>query len=85
MTRLAVSVDGQTEEEFVKESLAPHLQSRNVYTSPVLIGRARRRMRGGVDVTVDRLASEIQHLRSSFDAVTSVVSETMAAGCRTNL
>lgn len=73
MIRLAVSVEGQTEEEFVKESLASHLQSRNVYTTPVLIGRARRRITGGGDVTVDRLANEMRYLTSSFDAVTSLV------------
>ena len=85
MIRLAVSVEGQTEEEFVKESLASLLHSRNGYTSPVLIGRARRRIRCGVDVTVGRLSSEMRHLRSSFDAVISMVSETKAAGCRTKL
>lgn len=73
MIRLAVSVEGQTEEEFVEKSLAPHLQSRNVFTNPVLIGRARRPIKGGGDVTVDRLANEMRYLRKSFDAVTSLV------------
>ena len=73
MTRLAVSVEGQTEEEFVKESLAMHLQGRGVYATPVLLGRARRRVQGGGNVTIDRLAKEMRHLRSSFDAVTSLV------------
>ena len=73
MIRLAVSVEGQTEEEFVNESLAPHLRRSDVYATPVLIGRARRRARGGGNVTVDRLAREIRHLRRSFDAVTSLV------------
>ena len=73
MTRLAISVEGETEEEFVNESLAAHLKSRGIYPTPVLIGRARRRVRGGGNVTIDRLANEMRHLRHSFDAVTSLV------------
>ena len=73
MTRLAISVEGETEEEFVKEALATHLQSRGIYATPVLLDRARRRVQGGGNVTIDRLASEMRHLRHSFDAVTSLV------------
>lgn len=73
MIGLAVSVEGQTEEEFVNESLAPHLRRSNVYVTPVLIGRARRRVRGGGHVTIERLAREMRHLSWSFDAVTSLV------------
>ena len=73
MIRLAVSVEGETEEEFVNESLAPHLRHRDIYVQPVLIGRARRSVRGGGNVSIDRLASEMRHLRRSFDAVTSLV------------
>ena len=73
MTRLAISVEGQTEEEFVKESLAAHLQSRGIYVQPILIHRARRRVQGGGNVTVDGLAKEMRHLLLSHDAVTSLV------------
>ena len=73
MTRLAISVEGETEEEFVKEALTIHLQSRGIYATPVLLGRARRRGQGGGNVTIDRLATEMRHLRHSFDAVTSLV------------
>ena len=73
MARLAISVEGETEEEFVKEALTIHLQSRGIYATPVLLGRARRRRQGGGNVTIDRLAREMQHLRNSFDAVTSLV------------
>lgn len=73
MTRLAISVEGHTEEEFVKESLAAHLEPRGIYATPVLIGRARRRVQGGGNVSIDRLASEMRYLRGSFDAVTSLV------------
>ena len=73
MIRLAVSVEGQTEEEFVNESLVPHLRRGEVYATPVLIGRARRPVRGGGHGTIDRLAREMRHLSRSFDAVTSLV------------
>ncbi len=73
MTRLAISVEGETEEEFVKGSLAVHLRDRGVYAIPVLVGRARRRAQGGGNVTIQRLATEMRHLRYSFDAVTSLV------------
>ena len=73
MIRLAVSVEGVTEEEFVKESLAPHSERKDVYVTPVLIGRARRHVRGGGNVSIERLASEMRHLSGSFDAVTSLV------------
>ena len=73
MVRLGISVEGETEEEFVKEALATHLQSRGIYAIPVLLGRARRRARSGGNVTIDRLASEMLDLRHSFDAATSLV------------
>ena len=73
VTRLAISVEGETEEEFVKQSLAAHLQDRGVFAIPVLLGRARRRVRGGGNVTITSLAREMRHLRNSFDAVTSLV------------
>ena len=74
MIRLAISVEGETEEEFVKEVLAGHLRSRGIDTTPVLIGRARGgAVHGGGHVTTDRLAREMRHLRHSFGAVTSLV------------
>lgn len=73
MTRLAISVEGPTEEEFVNTSLAVHLQSRDIYVTPILLGRARRRVQGGGNVTINQLAREIRHLQHDFDAVTSLV------------
>jgi hypothetical protein len=40
MARIFVHVEGQTEETFVNEILAPHLWKRNHYPSAVLIGAA---------------------------------------------
>ena len=72
--RVAISVEGQTEEEFVKQLLASHLQDRSVLeVIPVIVGRARGSARGGGNVTMELLAKDMQHLLHNFDAVTSLV------------
>jgi hypothetical protein len=43
MTRLAVICEGQTEEGFVKECLAPHLADHSVYATPRLLGKTHAR------------------------------------------
>lgn len=73
MIRLAVSVEGETEEDFVNGTLAHHLQRNGVYATPILLGRARYGVGGGGDVRLDRLAREMRYLQRSFDAVTSLV------------
>ena len=72
MIRLAISVEGPTEEEFVKQFLADHLRERGVEPTPILLGSARGRSAGG-NVSVERLVLEVAHLFHSFDAVTSLV------------
>ena len=72
MIRLAVSVEGRTEEEFVKTVLAGHLRGHGVEPTPILIGRARGGSGGG-NVSVERLVPEMRDLYWSFDAVTSLV------------
>ena len=72
MIRLAISVEGPTEEEFVKNFLAAHLRERGVEPTPILLGSARGRSAGG-NVSAERLVWEMTHLRHSFDAVTSLV------------
>ena len=69
---MAISVEGQTEEEFVKSVLAPHLQSALVTPTAILIGHARSGSGGG-GVSIERLASEMAGLYYNFDAVTSLV------------
>ena len=64
MIRLAVSVEGQTEEEFVKSVLHEHLRPLGVAPEPVLIGGS---------VTVRRLAFDMALLYQSHDSVTSLV------------
>ena len=72
MIRLAISVEGQTEEEFVKQFLADHLREKGVDPRPILLGSARGRSAGG-SVSVEQLALEMKHLSKSCDAVTSLV------------
>ena len=64
MIRLAIVVEGRTEEEFVKEMLADHMQARGVRTEPILLNG---------NVTVDRLAAHMAKLIWNFDIVTSLV------------
>lgn len=71
MIRLAVSVEGQTEEEFVKDNLSAHLLSHGVEAEPILIGAGTDG--GGGNVTVRRLASDMARLYHSYDVVTSLV------------
>lgn len=73
MIRLAISVEGQTEEEFVKKILAPHLRQYNVLACPILLGRARGRKQGGGNVNMDRLVRDMKHLAHSFAYITSLV------------
>ena len=72
MIRLAISVEGPTEEEFSKAVLTSHLRFHGIEAQPILLGRARGRGGGG-NVSVERLALEMVYLCRSFDAVTSLV------------
>ena len=72
MTRVAISVEGRTEEEFIKNVLADHLRRNGIEPTPILLGRARGRSGGG-SVSVELLVSEMACLLGSFDAVTSLV------------
>ncbi len=39
--RLGISVEGQTEERFVKDLLAPHLTTFDVFATPVIVTTSR--------------------------------------------
>ncbi len=73
MIRLAISVEGRTEEEFVNSLLTPHLQLCGIAAQPILLGRARNQGGCGGDVTVLKLVREITCLKHAFDAVTTFV------------
>lgn len=72
MKRLAISVEGETEKEFVKKLLVPHLNKFNVETEPITHGRAKSQSSGG-NVRKNSLVEEMYHLSYNFDAVTSLV------------
>lgn len=73
MTRLAITVEGATEESFVRLALTDHLRLYGIESTPILIGRAQGRGPGGGNVDVARLAHDLVVLAGSFDAVTSLV------------
>ena len=64
MIRLAISVEGPTEVEFVKTVLVPYLRISRVEVTPISLNG---------NVTVQRLASDMARLVWSFDRVTSLV------------
>ena len=39
MVRLAISVEGQTEERFVQMVLEPHLKAQEIFVYPFILGR----------------------------------------------
>ena len=65
--RLAIAVEGDTEEEFVKQLLSQHLHTRGVEPCPVKPGG-----RGG-NISVERLVPQMVKLQWNFDFVTSLV------------
>ncbi|MFZ2452493.1 MAG: DUF4276 family protein [Methylovulum miyakonense] len=62
MVRIGISVEGTTEERFIKTLLAPHLSKMGIYITPVSING---------NVSVDRVKHELQNLAYSFDYVTT--------------
>ncbi|MBC8551155.1 MAG: DUF4276 family protein [Candidatus Brocadiales bacterium] len=66
MVRLAISVEGQTEERFIQMVIVPYLQSRSIYAVPLQLGS------GGGDVYLPRIKKELTHLVKSFDKVTTL-------------
>ena len=72
MIRLAISVEGPTEEEFTKQVLTEHLRANGVEPTPILLGRARG-PHGGGNVSEELVVSEMAHLLHSFEAVSSLV------------
>ncbi|MFT4925063.1 MAG: hypothetical protein ACI8WB_001153 [Phenylobacterium sp.] len=63
MVRLAISVEGPTEERFVISVLAPYLLARGIFMQPISLGG---------NVSVDRIKHEIGKLIYSFDYVTTL-------------
>ncbi len=75
MLRLAISVEGQTENEFVRNVITPHLWEFGIDVRPKIVVTKRRaddtNLVGG-SVSVARVAREVRPLLHSFDQVTSL-------------
>jgi hypothetical protein len=71
MTRLLVHVEGETEESFVNEVLAPHLYSVGFHSvSPRLLGNARQRdRRGGIRPWPSAKNDILRHLRNDSGCI----------------
>ena len=63
MVRIGISVEGPTEERFVKKVLVPYLIAKGIYITPISMGG---------DVNVDRAKSELKKIANSFDFVTTL-------------
>ena len=73
MIRLAISVEGETEEQFVNIVLTNHLVPLGVLPTPILLGRARNTSPGGGNVSVERLGVDVSECYHNYDFVTSLV------------
>ena len=75
MTRLLVLVEGETEENFVNEVLAPHLRNFGyVQTGARLLGNARQRSRrGGIRAWSSARTDLERHLRQDREAVVALM------------
>ncbi|NOQ36438.1 MAG: DUF4276 family protein [Methylococcaceae bacterium] len=65
MVRLAISVEGQTEEIFMKKVIVPYLREFEIYATPFLLGQT------GGDVYLPRVKKDLNELARSFDKVTT--------------
>lgn len=74
MTRVAISVEGQTEDEFCKNILCPYFQSKNIILIPIIVTTKRKKCgvkyKGGC-INLDRVKNEIENLLYEFDYVTT--------------
>ncbi len=72
MIRMAVSVEGTTEEKFVNAVLKPYLHKKSIYITPIILGKAgRHQKQGGGNVSIDRIKRELSNLVYNFDYVTT--------------
>ena len=69
--RLAVTVEGRTEEEFIRTVLQPYMLEKEIYMIPILIGTSGG-ARGG-NIEIQRIVSDIRELLHNHDAVTTLV------------
>lgn len=72
MIRVGIVCEGQTEVEFVKSCITPHLMGHNVNAYPTIIRAPSGGHRGG-RVTVERLARFLSHEYRAADRLTTLV------------
>lgn len=74
MTRVAISVEGQTEDEFCKQTLASYFRAFDVELKSIIVATKREKCgakhKGGC-INLDRIKHEIQKLLPHFDYVTT--------------
>ena len=63
MVRIGISVEGLTEERFIKTVLNPYLQNKGVFVTPISIGG---------NVSIDKVKNELKKIANSFDYVTTL-------------
>ncbi len=66
MVRLAISVEGQTEERFIQKLLQPYFEPQGIYIQPILFAG-----RGG-DISLAKIKKELNNLASNFERVTTL-------------
>jgi hypothetical protein len=72
MIRLCVICEGQTEAEFVKTCMEPHLRAFNVTAYPSLL-KTRPGKQGGGNVTVERVVQHLRHEYHNSDRLTTLL------------
>lgn len=74
MIRVAISVEGQTEDEFCTKILAPYFLTKGIHFFPIVVTTKREKCgvkhKGGC-INLERVKSEVTKLLSSFDYVTT--------------
>ena len=63
MVRIGISVEGSTEERFIKAVLAPYLSVKDIYITPISMDG---------NVSVDRVKGELKKIANNFDYVTTL-------------
>jgi hypothetical protein len=62
MVRIAISVEGATEERFIQIVLAPYLLIKGIYATPISLNG---------NISVDRVNRELKHLVHSSDYIST--------------
>ena len=74
MTRVAISVEGQTEDAFCKQVLIPYFREYAIELTPIIVTTKRKKCgtkyKGGC-INLERVKNEVEKLLPSFDYVTT--------------